>query len=79
MSILQDKINNSNFSMTDIAHELGVSSFSVYRKITGRSSLKRSELYVLSLLLDLNEDEIEKIQEELRVLYAQFRNTSTDI
>ena len=66
MTILQQKIRSSKYSMTEIAYALGVSEMTLYRKASGKSKIRRGEMNMLSQMLGLTKNEQNEIQKELK-------------
>lgn len=65
MTILQQKIKESSYNNTDLAYALGISELSMYRKATGKSKIKRGEMFILANKLNLSEEDQENILNEL--------------
>lgn len=66
MNTLKFYIEQSKYTLTDIAHELGISYMTMYRKYNGISPYKRSEILVICSMLKIDEETREDILDELR-------------
>ena len=58
---LKRAIETSGYKMMFIARELGITRAALYMKINNASSFKVEEMYKLSKMLDLKEDEKDSI------------------
>ena len=59
--LLNDKIDASGLKRNSIAEKLGVSRVSLYNKVRGVTEFTAVEMYTLSDLLNLTDDEKESI------------------
>lgn len=59
--LLSDIIDNSNFTKTEIAEQLGITRQGLYDKLNEKTEFKSSEIKTLSRLLNLSNDQRDKI------------------
>lgn len=60
-NLFKAKLVECNFTLSDIASEMGCNEVTLYRKLNGKSDFTRNEICIIRRKLGLTLDEMERI------------------